>query len=136
MRGNGRSQCLWSVVFHPAAFIEHLLCAAGGEGHAWGWETERKPHTVGLFSPKAHRARPKLYLTEVISLSWPLTPQPFLCPFRTELCFGPRFTFKSPESHGPLNRLSYSVSTELIGFPFFLSALPTVATICTHVFNA
>lgn len=42
VRGEGHSQCLWAVVLHPAAFIEHLLCAA--RGGAWGWET--KPHTI------------------------------------------------------------------------------------------
>lgn len=43
VRGEGHSQCLWAVVLHPAAFIEHLLCAARGSA----WET--KPHTILSF---------------------------------------------------------------------------------------
>lgn len=119
---------VWTVVVHPAAFIEHLptVCCQG-RCLGLGDKTSHYP-----FPPEAHRAHPKLYLMEFNSGNGPFTSPSFLFPLRTELCFGPSFSFRSPESHKPRTVSVYRSSTYRTVFCVIFLPHPTTATMCSH----
>ena len=98
---------VWTVVIHPAAFIEHLptvlLCAA--RGGAWGWET--KPHTIPSLQKHTELIPGFIWwnLTEVMGL---LLHHPFSSRSGQSSVLV-QASFRSPESHKPPNSLSLQV---------------------------